>query len=66
MLTEITIFNFGTLEAIDLSLLIRKVKFLWGWAYQMLGRKKLTNWTKTGKCSVSQGFEGGYLSLAPE
>ena len=46
MLPEITIFNFGTLEVIDLSLLIRKVKFLWGWACQTLGRKKLTNWTK--------------------
>ena len=47
-------------EVVDLSLLISEVKFLLGWAYQILGRDK------TGKWSISQGFEEEFLLFVLE
>ena len=48
-------------EMIDLSLLISKTIFLWGWVCQILGRDKWKNRDKIGNCSVSQGFEREFL-----
>ena len=53
MLPESTIFNVKNpklCEVIDLSLLILKIKFLWGWACQILGIEgQEENRDKTGK-----------------
>ena len=53
-------------EVIDLSLLIVKIQFLWGWACQILGRDKWKIGTKLEKCSISQGFEGEFLLFVLE
>ena len=53
-------------DVIDLSLLILKIRFLRGWACQILGKDKWTNRDKTGKCSISQGFEGEFLPFVLE
>ena len=40
--------------------------FLWRWTRQISGRTKWKHRDKTGKCSVSQDFEKGFLSIVPE
>ena len=51
-------------EMIDLSLLISKIKFLWWWPCQILGRDKWKNRNKTGKCSISRGLKGNFYHLS--
>ena len=52
-------------EVIDLSLLILKIKFLWGWD-EILERDKWKIGIKLEKCSISKGFEGEFLPFVPE
>ena len=53
-------------KLIDLSLLISKIKFLWGWECQIQERDKWKNMDKTRKMLNFPGFEKEFLPFVLE